>query len=394
MRILYHHRIRSKDGQYVHLSELVHAFEQQGHEVTLVGPKIIEAAAFGSDGGFSDTLRKFLPKFAFELLEFAYAILAFPRLFKTALELKPDFIYERYNLYFPIGVFCARLLRIPITMEINGPLVEERQAHGGLSLISFAKWSQRYTWSKSDLTLPVTEVLAGYLRNYGVSAENILVLPNGVDLPRIQGGDRTRIRKLYSVGDDLLLGFIGFVRPWHKVDEIITAMAKGELANTQLLIVGDGPSIADLKALSSELGVQERVKFAGLVDRDSIRDYLAAFDIALQPGVTAWASPLKMIEYLAASLPIVAPDQDNIREIITHDLNGVLFDDKIPHTQIDAIRQIVESTSLRTSLGREAFFSIDRLQLTWTANARRICQRVSEIKRDAPAGKYVKSKAL
>ena len=141
MNILYHHRIRSKDGQFVHLSELVHAFQLEGHTVTLVGPKILENSAFGAGGGYSDLLRKFLPKFMFELLEFGYSLLAFPRLLYQTLRIKPDFIYERFNLFFPVGVWVSKLTSTPLALEVNGPLLRERSEHGGLTLKSLAKWS-------------------------------------------------------------------------------------------------------------------------------------------------------------------------------------------------------------------------------------------------------------
>jgi hypothetical protein len=51
MKILYHHRIRSKDGQYVHVEEMTAAFARLGHEIVLVGPAAIETEEFGSDAG-------------------------------------------------------------------------------------------------------------------------------------------------------------------------------------------------------------------------------------------------------------------------------------------------------------------------------------------------------
>ena len=54
MRILYHHRIRSKDGQYVHLEEMVHALRSLGHEVEIVGPRHVEQESFGLIGTVAD----------------------------------------------------------------------------------------------------------------------------------------------------------------------------------------------------------------------------------------------------------------------------------------------------------------------------------------------------
>lgn len=380
MKILYHHRIRSKDGQYVHLEEMVHAFQSRQHLVELVGPKVLETASFGAGGGFSDTLRAKLPKAAFELLEFGYAFAAFFRLWFAIGKIKPDFIYERFNLFFPVGVFAAKLKGIPLVLEVNGPLLQERSAHGGLSLKGLARWTQEYTWKNATLTLPVTNVLADYLREAGVAEERILIIPNGVEFERFSKADPNEIRKKYGIENRIVLGFTGFVRPWHGVDSIIQAMGEGTLpSNSVLLMVGDGPALPDLKALAKKLNIEDRVFFSGLVSRDEIQKYVASFDIALQPAVVAWASPLKVMEYLAASNAIVAPIQPNIQELLVHEENALLFHPDRPLERIAAIARLCESAQLRERLGRNACATIDRLELLWTANARRIVEKLEKL---------------
>src|SRR5277367_4732643 len=65
LKILYHHRIGSKDGQAVHMDELIHAFEQLGHEVLVVGPKSFANASFGHDPTFVNTLKRAIPQFTY-----------------------------------------------------------------------------------------------------------------------------------------------------------------------------------------------------------------------------------------------------------------------------------------------------------------------------------------
>lgn len=79
-------------------------------------------------------------------------------------------------------------------------------------------------------------------------------------------------------------------------------------ANSYLLVVGDGPVRAELEAPAVTLGVERRVAFTGVIDRQIGPDHVAAFDVALQlPAVTAYASPLKLMEYLVLGKAIVAP---------------------------------------------------------------------------------------
>ena len=62
--------------------------------------------------------------------------------------------------------------------------------------------------------------------------------------------------------------------------------------------------------------------------REQVPKTLAAFDVALQPAVVDYASPLKLFEYLAVGLPIIAPDLPNIREVLTNAHNALLFDER------------------------------------------------------------------
>ena len=84
MRVLYHHRTASRDGQAVHIDEIVSSLRQQGHEVCVVGPSADTGAAMGHDVGWVQRLRAALPKAPYELLELGYSLLAYWRLAKAA----------------------------------------------------------------------------------------------------------------------------------------------------------------------------------------------------------------------------------------------------------------------------------------------------------------------
>jgi glycosyltransferase involved in cell wall biosynthesis len=113
------------------------------------------------------------------------------------------------------------------------------------------------------------------------------------------------------------------------------------------------------------------VRFAGLVKRDAIPAMVASFDIALQPASVAYASPLKVFEYMAAGRAIVAPDQPNIREVLEHERTALLFDPKREDAMWDAVRRLVEDAPLRARLGAAARAEILARDMTWAGNARR-----------------------
>ena len=134
MRILYTHRIQSRDGQSVHVDEMVAALRAAGHEVEVVGPAFYAESSFGGESRMVARLRRLLPGALGEFAELAYNIPAFLALRRAARSFGPEAIYERYNLYYLAGSWLARRLRVPYLLEVNSPLADERARFSGLRL--------------------------------------------------------------------------------------------------------------------------------------------------------------------------------------------------------------------------------------------------------------------
>lgn len=380
MRILYHHRTASRDGQAVHIDEMIAALREQGHQVEVVSPQPEAAASgaaagsMGDDANWVAKLKQALPQAVYELLELAYSLLAYVKLMRAARRFKPDVIYERYNLFLLAGAMAGRRLGLPLLLEVNAPLFEERLRHsGGLSLVRLARWAEGVAWRAADYVLPVTAVLAQHVQARGVPAQRVVVVPNGINEAHFEAAPTpAEAKRQLGLEGALVLGFTGFVRDWHGVDRVIDWMATPQApANAHLLVVGDGPVRAELEQRAAAHGLAQRVRFTGVVHRDAVPAYVAAFDVALQPAVTAYASPLKLMEYLVMAKPVVAPDTPNLREVLEHDRNAVLFSETAEGAIQQALTRACNDTALREHLAREARHTIDRLGLTWRANARR-----------------------
>jgi glycosyltransferase involved in cell wall biosynthesis len=368
MRILYSHRIQSRDGQSVHVEELIGALRQLGHEVLVVGPGFYDKADFGGESGLVSMIRSRLPRAVGELAELAYNLPAYRRLRMACRRFQPDLIYERYNLYHLAGTLLARRTGVALFLEVNAPLADERSQHGGLGLPRLAHRLERFVWRSADRVLAVTSVLKDVIAANGVPSARIEVVPNGIEptrfanLPEPERGD-----------DTVVLGFVGFVRDWHGLDAVISAMAadrSGPLI--RLEVVGDGPALASLQQQAAALGIADRVHFTGLVGHEAIPEMVAGFDIALQPRVVAYASPLKLFEYMAAGKAIVAPDQPNIREVLSDGETALLFDAAEAGAMWRAISRLAADATLRGTLGAGARAAIGRRDYTWRGNAERI----------------------
>jgi glycosyltransferase involved in cell wall biosynthesis len=374
MRILYSHRIGTRDGQGVHIEELVTAFRQLGHEVCIVGPSVYERAEFGNDSRLVLRIRRMLPRAASELAELAYSAVAALRLWRSARAFAPDVVYERHNLFFLAGMLVARHLRVPYCVEVNAPLADERERFAGLSLKRLAHGLEHAVWRSADRVLTVTSVLKNIVAAAGVPPGRIEVVQNATDVSVFANIG------LAEVGEGpIVLGFVGFMRDWHGLDHVVR-----EIANyrgrppVQLVIVGEGPAKDALRQQAAALGIADRVRFPGLVDRAAIPRVISGFDIALQPRAVGYASPLKLFEYMAAGRAIVAPDQPNIREVLTHGRDALLFDPTCEGAMWASIASLIADATLRSRLGSGARNTLAQGDFTWLGNARRITAWLQE----------------
>ncbi|TNE65588.1 MAG: glycosyltransferase family 1 protein [Alphaproteobacteria bacterium] len=372
MKILYHHRIAAQDGQSVHMHELINAFVALGHEIHMVGPSL-QPKNLGEENSTLAFVRRALPGFLLEMLELVYAVRAYFKLRSAAKAFRPDILYERHNLFLPAGRWFQRKTGIPYLLEVNAPLADERGKYGGLVLKRLAKKQERKTWQAADRLFPVTNVLASILVADGAPADRITVLHNGINEAQYTALDGRPIRQRFGLEGRTVLGFTGFVREWHRLDRIIELLAKYDAdTSPHMLIVGDGPAVPECRARAETLGIADRVHFAGFVDRHAIPGYLAAMDIALQPAVTEYASPLKLFEYMAAGLATVAPAQANILEVLEDGVDSLLFAPGDFEGAESRIRTLVADAALRERLGAAARRKISARGYTWESNARRI----------------------
>ncbi len=374
MKILYHHRTGSTDGQAVHIEELMTALKALGHEIIKVAPGGSEQQDFGEENALIAALKRHLPQAVYELMEFSYSLVAYRRLKKAYLEHRPDVLYERSNLFLLSGVWLKRRFKLPMLLEVNAPLFEERSKFGQVALKRLARWTEETAWREADFALPVTDVLADHLRRAGVPEERIRIIPNGINQDRfLKDIDTKAVRERLNLNERLVLGFTGFVREWHGLNHVVDLLAENrEGTRLHLLVVGDGPARESLEAQARSLGVSDRVTFTGVIGRDEVADYIAAFDVALQPAVTSYASPLKLFEYMALGRAIVAPDMRNIKEILSDEVDSLLFDPDRETGFREAIERVCNDHELRDRIGKAARAAITDKALTWENNARRI----------------------
>ncbi len=365
MKILYHHRTRSRDGQRVHIDGLVGALLRAHHEVLIVEPRP-RGEPHASDAAGpprASALR--------ELAELAYNVPERWQLLRAVRRFRPDAIYSRHALFATSALAVARALTLPLMIEVNAPLALERSRHGGLRFARHARRLETRTLNGADRVVVVTRAMGELLVAQGVARERIDVHWNGLEPDALTRPlDGAGVRARLGLADRIVLGFVGFVRDWNRLDRTFPFLQQERRA--LLVVVGEGPDRPRLEREAERLGVAAQVRFVGTLARAQVLDAVAAFDVALLPEVTEYASPLKLLDYFAAARAVLVPDRPNLREVIVDGENGVLFDPADDGSFAVRLAELVAAPERRARLGAAGRATIDRLGLTWDRNAERV----------------------
>jgi len=334
VRILYHHRTQAEDAQGIHIYEILRAFRELGHEVKEVALVPAENGPHTSarnkpKGGGWSIVSRMVPSVVYELMEMAYNPIGYLKLRRAIRSFRPDFLYERYSLYTACGIWAARRAGLPLILEINAPLALEQERAGKLTFKRFARRAERWIASHASRAIVVSTPMKRILEELGVPSERLAVICNGVDPEQFSGkGSGDTVRERYGLADRPVLGFVGWVREWHGLAELARGMGSwtGAMGEAALLVVGDGPARPAIEKAAEQAGVADRVQVTGPVPRAEMADHIAAFDVALQPAATPYASPMKVFEYLAMGKPVVACRQKNLEEILTQGRDALFFE--------------------------------------------------------------------
>jgi glycosyltransferase involved in cell wall biosynthesis len=228
---------------------------------------------------------------------------ALPRLVRFVRRGRYDLVHTHLYRACVYGRTAARLagVRAAVATEhsLGADEIEGRPLTPGTRALYLA------TERLGAATVAVSDTVAGRLRDWGVPGPRIHVVPNGIDAARFRfdpAARRATRARLGVPGDAFVVGGVGRLVPGKRFSVLVEAVAA--LPGARLLLAGDGPERAALRALAERLGAADRVRLLGECDRDGVAALLSAMDVFVSASRDE-AFGLAVVEALAAGLPVL-----------------------------------------------------------------------------------------
>jgi glycosyltransferase involved in cell wall biosynthesis len=384
---------KSLSGAAIHVREVIKGLQALGHEVKLV-------AYLNGKIWISDDLETYQPVFVpwmdkgpirwFERivrrtqyeLHLPYAALFESLRFALACrqELKGfDLLYERMGWVGYGGGLASRWLGIPLILEVNGDHVAEFEMLGVAPMGIQRRLSMclmRYAAGNAEHVVATGEGWRKrFIERWQVDGSKVNVVENGSHMVELL--DRKELKSFQEyeeTKEPIKLIYVGGFDPWQGLSLLVRAVSQVVAVgfHLHLLLVGTGTEYENLIRLTNDLQLNTYITFTGQLPADQLASYLKKADI----GVSVYQgrveySGLKLLDYKAAGLAIIATGDNGQPAILEHGRTGWIIPPGDEEALTTAICELVGDMKLRNKIGQAARIEAEKLH-SWRNTAQEL----------------------
>ncbi|CAG0124505.1 GDP-mannose-dependent alpha-(1-6)-phosphatidylinositol monomannoside mannosyltransferase [Rhodocyclaceae bacterium] len=260
------------------------------------------------------------------------------RLDEVVEQVKPDILHAHSPVLDAIPALrVGRRRNIPVVYEVRAFWEDAAVDHGttteGSARYRLTRAMETYAFKHADAVTCICEGLRQDIVARGIPANKVTVIPNAVDIEKFPLGsppDET-LKASLGLAGARVLGFIGSFYAYEGLDLLLRALPQilVQAPDVRVLLVGGGPQEANLRQQAIDLGVADKVVFAGRVPHSEVNRYYDLVDMLVYARhsmrLTELVTPLKPLEAMAQGQLFVASDVGGHKELVRHGKTGWLF---------------------------------------------------------------------
>jgi glycosyltransferase involved in cell wall biosynthesis len=381
-----------RGAEGIHIASIVKAFELLGHKVSVISPPGIDPLREVGQSPLDKSeakvrglsllwkiISRHAPQVFFEVFEILYNFYGIRKMQELVKKGGFDLLYERNAYFLFAAAYISRKYGIPLAVEANEVVGIKRARK--LRLRKPATWIEKYTLRSAQSIFVVSSFLREKVKEIVENKVDVCVTPNAVDpLLYERVTQRDEIRQRLGISQRIVIGFAGWFDWWDRLDLLLNAqkqIRKSGYANVTTLLIGDGSMTKELKERAKNLQIEDSVIFVGPVMRKDVIDYIDAFDIGILPHSNEFGSPVVLFEMMALGKPVVVPSLPPMNDVITHNLNGLIFEPLNEQDMVKKIITVIEQPNLCKKLGNNAR-NLTKRKHTWVGNAKMVLETLGK----------------
>jgi len=257
-------------------------------------------------------------------------------------------IFHPFHLVPKAAVACGKELKKPVIIKIDDAIYAKAKGIKNIQR-KIEKIYNSKTLQNADKVLVMNDFTKKLVNDfYNVSNNKISIVTNGTDL-----------KKFYNIqGNNKRIIFSGAMYHHRGVDILLDSATKviEKINDVEFMLLGSGPELTKLTEFVNRNNLSKNVIFKGWIKREEIPEFLAKSSIGIGPlrstEVTKGALPIKVLEYMASSLPILAMKDTLPEDILKNEVNGFYIENS--KELAEKIIHLLQNDNVRNQMGKNS----------------------------------------
>ncbi len=366
--------IHLRGGMEIHIQDLVNGLVKRGHKVTIITAPHPEGIKKEEKENLTIYYLKSKPKYLREKFYKESAEL-FEKINKQE---KFDIVHSQSTLACGYAKYCKKKIPIVVTLhgtslnDIKSLLKPKSLSRFFLMLPFYLKTrliDEPILFGKADKIITVSKELEEDIKiQHKIPEEKLIVIPNGVDTNKFKPLDISDLKEKLNIKDEKVIVSCGTIRKqkgFHLLIKILPEISRKQ--KVKLIIIGTGPYLENLKRMSIQYKVADKVLFIGSIPHEKLPIYYNLADIFVFVTLLKEAFPLVVIEAMACGRPVIASKIGGIPTAVENYRDGILIEPgnlkELKEKILEVLRDEGLSKKLKKNARQKAIgkFSLDKM---------------------------------